>query len=98
MCEGHRGELGKTQYMKVPIFTSKYCIYSTQVCTAFWVWGVIGTSVECIYGVSCICVSVCMHIFGWSSIPHFGLQGGVQVHGKSQIYSTYNLKVGLNCI
>ena len=54
--------------------------------------GIIETSVKCIYGVSCIFVPVCIHVFMWSSKRHFGLQRGVRVHGKSLIYSSDTMK------
>ena len=73
---------GKIQYMKVPIFYPQYCIFTIHVCTTFWEGGLIGTSEECIYGVIGICASISMHVSGWSSKTHFGLQMGVKVNEK----------------
>ena len=56
----NEGEWGKIQYMKVPIFDPKYWIYTSQVCTTFWVGGLIGTSEECVYGV----IGISKHILG----------------------------------
>ena len=73
---GHEGKQGKIKHMKVPRFDPKYCIYTSQVCTMFWVWEIVGTSEECIYGIIGICISVHMCAFGQSPKTHFGLQNG----------------------
>ena len=52
----------------------------------FWEWWIIGTSVECIYGV--ICMFVHMHVFGWNLKTHFGPQGGVRLLVK--IYNLFS--------
>ena len=80
----HEGKKGKVQYMKVPIFYPKYCIYTNQVCTNFLGMGDNRNSEECIYGIIGICVSFCMYVFGWSSRTHFGLKEGVKVYEKNR--------------
>ena len=67
--------------MKVSIFYSIYCIFTSQVCTTIWLGKLIGTSGECIY-----CVN--LSVFGWSFKTHFGLQWGVK---KIKNFQTYFL-------
>ena len=60
----------------------KYCIYSTQVCTTFWIWRIIERSKKCVYGIIGISVSVCMCVFRWSFKTYFGLQKDAKVYEK----------------
>ena len=75
------------QDMKVPIFYPKYCIYTNQVCTTFWIRRLTGTNGNCIYDINGICATVHMHAFRWSPKTHFELQKDVRMYEKIKIYS-----------